>query len=395
MTNELTKQTGGVFDDAERLGAAIKKVGTDYHLVNPGGALGSQLPPLHAAGISFVFVAGENETYPIPGSSKRGLGKTVLDRLSAAAGVRWNPHLCGLIGNSTDPNLVEYQAVGEVLQMDGTARMITAVKRIDLRADKSLPVEKWGNDAQEIARVAAMKTDDKGVPRDPWPQIIQARQHILSLAESKAKNRAIRSLGIKAAYEPQELVKGFAVLRLQFTGIGADPEVNREVAMMMANRALGATSMLYGPSAVAGQLPRPERTVPKIVEAEAKEIEDDPDLAAGAEEEKVPPAAEDQGPDSDLQMPNPPPHDPQMPVGKKDPKTGLCPRKRASEMTVDQLKNLIDYNEGKKPTWSAQWKEKNQADLDALKAWLAFRTIDPNQGNLDLGKSAAADKVPY
>jgi len=391
--NALTRSTGGVFNSVEKLSEAVKALGERFNLVQPGGAIGGDLPLLHAAGISFVFV-DQNETYRIPGRSQVGIGKNALDRIAAAAGVRWNPHLCGLlVGNSSDPNMVEFQAVGTILQLDGTERMITAVKRIDLRADKSLPIEKWGSDAQEIARQAAR---DK---REPWPQILQQRQHILSLAESKAKNRAIRSLGVRTAYEPSELAKGFAVLRLQFTGRSEDPEVEREVSMMIARRALGGSAMLFGTPSAGALLPAsgPPIMVPRVATIETKAIaeEDHEPIDVPAEPVTPAPSNEKAATPSPAAGPRKPEHDPEMPVGKKDPRTGEYPRKRASEMSVDQLTSLIEYHEGKRPTWSAQWREKNQFDLDALYEWRKFKSYDPNQLDLPpMDESAGEDMGP-
>ncbi len=85
--NEMTKQTGGVFDSVDRLGAAIKALGEKHNLVNPGGAIGGRLPAMYDAGISLVFVE-QGETYKIPGRSEVGIGKTALDRIATASGVR-------------------------------------------------------------------------------------------------------------------------------------------------------------------------------------------------------------------------------------------------------------------------------------------------------------------
>lgn len=386
--NALTKSTGGVFNSVEKLSDAVKALGERFNLVQPGGAVGGDLPLLHAAGISFVFI-DQNETYRIPGRSQVGIGKNALDRIAAAAGVRWNPHLCGRVDNGQDPNLVEYQAVGTVLQLDGTERMITAVKRIDLRADTSLPVEKWGSDAQEIARVAAKAEP----PREPWPQILQQRQHILSLAESKAKNRAIRSLGVRTAYEPGELSKGFAIMRLQFTGRSADPDVEREVSMMIARRALGASAMLYGPPSEShAALPpsRPSATVPRVTTIEPEQ--------AGEEDHGPDPGAQEAPAETTdaAQAPKEPADDPLVICGRQN-EDGSWPKKPCSALTVDELRKKIAAYEKKRPEWDKKWAAKNEAELNSMKSWLAYRELDPRQGNLNMNQAAAADKdeVPY
>lgn len=385
----LRKSTGGVFDDVEHLAKAISKLGTQFNIVNPGGAVGSNLPLLHSGGVSFVFADLEHETYPIPGKKEVGLGKTLLDRISSAAGVRWNPHLCGKVDDGSDANYVEYQAAGTVLQLDGTERMITGQKRIDLRAEKGMDPSTWGAEAQEINRSAV---DNK---RDPWPRILQARQHILSLAETKAKNRAIRSLGVRTAYDVKDLEKGFAVVRLQFTGRSDDPEIERMVAGKIADRALSSSSMLYGGEGQRRELQAPPRVsrVPRIATPAAVE-EDEPETK-GAEpaNAKVPAAKsedKDPGPGNGSQSEAPkrvePPADPMLICGKKDAETKKFPRKPCSAFSADELRKKIEYAEAKRTTWDPEWAEKNEEELTMMKAWLAYKEFDPRQGTLPTGE---------
>jgi hypothetical protein len=84
------------------------------------------------------------------------------------------------------------------------------------------------------------------------------RSFILRHAESKAKLRAIRDcLALKTAYLPKELERPFVCPKLVFTGDFGDPEINRAVAMRIAERSLGLdgpAASLWGPRA----LPQPE-----------------------------------------------------------------------------------------------------------------------------------------
>lgn len=388
--------TGGVFKGVEQLALAIKALGEKHNLIVPGGAIGSDLPMLYAAGVSFVFVDPEHETYPIPGKSERGISKGPLDRIAAASGVRWDPNLCGRVDDRKNQNVIEYQAVGPVLQLDGTERMLHATKRIDLRGEKGTPVETWGNDAQEIARIAAAATP----PRDPWPQILQARQHILSLAETKAKSRAIRSLGVRTAYEPAELAKGFAIVRLQFTGHSADPEVEREVSMMIARRALSSSSALYGGrGADRRETPiiREAQIVPRVVVPEEPEEEQE-----DSKEEGPDPAGESKSTAGSCgaaapaaSAPPQPKNDPELICGNKN-EDGTWPRKPCSKFTLEELDKKIAVYQKKKPTWDKKWADKNQAELEALCEWRDYLKL--NQGKLNLAAAAAqggSDVVPF
>ncbi len=384
--------TGGVFNDVEILARAIKALGEKHNLVVPGGAIGAQMPAMYAAGLSFVFVDPDNETYAIPGKSERGIGKMALDRIAAAAGVRWNPHLCGRVDDNSSPNVVEYQVAGTVQQLDGTERMITASKRIDLRAERNTPIEGWGSDAQEFQRNAEKNGND------PWPRILQARQHILSLAETKAKNRAIRSLGVRTAYSPADLAKGFVVLKLQFTGQSDDPEVAREVQLMIARRALTSSAELYGGEARRQMAAAPlSKPVPKIAVKEAETEEEDdsrPDPAAEPAKSATPPPAPEAKPKDEAPVPASPKDDPMLICGAKNAATNKWPRKPCSEFTIDELRKKIENAEKNQHNWDPQYVDKNTAELKAMKAWLAFKEFDPRQGTLP-GTEGSPDQVAF
>ena len=387
--------TGGVFDSAENLAPAIKTLSEKHNILVPGGAIGTELPMLYAAGMSFVFVDIEKETYAIPGKAELGLGKSVLDRIARAAGVRWNPHLCGRTDDGSNPHVVEYQAAGTVLQLDGTESMICASKRIDLRAEKGTPESTWGSDAQEMARIAAGKTP----PKEPWPQILQQRQHILSLAETKAKNRAIRTLGVRTAYLPADIAKGFVVLRLQFTGRSEDPELEHEVGLMIAQRALSSQSMLYGQTERRALPSGPPARVPKVavdqaVDADIVEL-DEPEtkkVEPPAGPSPAPAAAPPEKPAAAAPERAKPADDPLLICG--DQVDGKWPRKPCSEFAVEVLKAKIFAAEKKRPTWPAQYAAKNEAEFKAMKAWLAFKEFDPRQGTLP-GVDQNSDEVPF
>jgi hypothetical protein len=224
---------------------------------------------------------------------------------------------------------------------------------------------------------------------------MQQRQHILGLAETKAKSRAIRSLGVRTAYEPAELAKGFAVLRLQFTGRSEDPEVEREVSIMIARRALGASAMLYNtPGGERAMLqPREKTPVPRVVDVEPEEenpAEEKPTTAATTEPSKT----EESKDEKTATVPSAcPKDDPLLICGAKDVENNW-PKKLCSKFTITELKSKISACEKKRPEWDPRWAKKNEAELNAMKAWLAFREMDPNQGTLP-GTTDAAAEVKY
>ena len=133
-----------------------------------------------------------------------------------------------------------YTAVGYVRNFDGTPREIFGTKEMDLR-EGSAQVEAL------VERAQGQKAD--GTDRkDPKKQIREMRLHLLSHAETKAKLRAIRSLGIKSGYTEEELRKPFAVARVMWTGRTDDPELRRMFAEKTADAMLGGITSLYGGS---------------------------------------------------------------------------------------------------------------------------------------------------
>lgn len=225
----------GGFADAARASAAIQEAAATMHLVSPAPVVAS-LPEGCEIAISAIRIDVEAETYRLAG--KVGLGKVALDRIAAAAGITWDPGQSGRLDDGSDPHYCHYRAVAHYLAFDGQAMTLQGEVEIDAR-DGSPQIE----EIEEKAR---------GANRDPRKQILELRKFLLRHAESKAKNRAVRSLGVRTSYDPKELTKPFAVARIMFTGRSADPEIRRMFAARTADNFLGARAALYG-----GALPAP------------------------------------------------------------------------------------------------------------------------------------------
>lgn len=234
----------GSLRDAGQVNARLRDMASEYHLVAPATVCGS-LPEGCEVAISVVHVDsndapnGPGEVYQT-GGGKLGLAKATLDRIGSAAGITWDPQLCRRLDDGRDPYYVAFQAVGYVRNFDGSIRTITGTKEMDLR-DGSPQVD---------ALHARIKKDANGKPKgDATKQIREMRLHILGHAETKAKLRAIRSVGIKTGYTKTELDRPFAIARLMFTGKTDDPELKREFARMNAQSMIGGVAALYGGTA--------------------------------------------------------------------------------------------------------------------------------------------------
>lgn len=251
----------------EKLRVAAK----EFHLVTPATSCG-QLPEGCAVAFSPVLIDVEHETYAIPGSTNRGLAKVALDRISQAAGISWAPDMCARLDDGSDPHYCHYRVVGRVRHFDGTTVVIQGEKEMDVR-EGSPQIESLIAKSAKKAQRENKKLSDadaRRIGRDKAEgQIRELRLHILSHAETKARLRAIRSLGIRTSYEESELAHPFVVARIQFTGKSEDPELRRMFAEKTADAFLGATSALYAgapralPTQAPGHAPPPPAALPQ------------------------------------------------------------------------------------------------------------------------------------
>lgn len=258
-TQAGTVSIAGSHARAAEIAAALTEAEKQFHLVSPATQCGG-LPEGCEVVISMVSVDGRigndgkplsADIYPV-GMGKFGLSKAPLDRIAGAAGVDWDPVLTRRLDDARDPFYCAFQAVGYVRSFDGTRRTITGTKEMDLR-----------DGSPQCEALASRKRDGSG---DASKQIREMRLHILGHAESKAKLRAVRSLGLQTSYKPEELSRPFAVARLMFTGRTADPELRREFARMNADAMISGTRALYGAPALPAPVPAPARSAVAVDE---------------------------------------------------------------------------------------------------------------------------------
>lgn len=215
----------GTSRDAQVLTGQLQYAQANYHLVSPATSVGS-LPEGCEVALCKVLIEGA-ETYPV-GGGKKGLQKSALDKIAAAAGVSWDPRQSRRLDDGSDPYYCAYLAVGTYRHFDGTVITIQGTKEMDLRPG-SAQVQK----INETSSAAAVQLRD-------------TRAHIVAHAESKARLRAIRSLGLRSSYTDDELRKPFVVARLMWTGRTEDPTLRRIFAEMQAKAMIGGVQALYG-----------------------------------------------------------------------------------------------------------------------------------------------------
>jgi len=217
---EVDKLSGS-FSDRASVMAMMRAASEVAHLVTPQTSCG-ELPAGCAVSASAVYIDADRESYAIPGTNDRGLDKTALAKISAAAGIDWDPVGSCRLDDGSDPRYVHYRAVGRVRNFDGSMRTEVGTVEMDLR-DGSDTAANMGD--KELALV---------------------RKFILRHAESKAMNRVVRRLGIRTKYTREDLAKPFVVAKLAFTGQTDDPTLKRMFAARIADTFLGARQTLYG-----------------------------------------------------------------------------------------------------------------------------------------------------
>lgn len=220
----------GTYHSAQAIDARLSAAQRDFHLCSPFTAVGA-LPDGCGVQIAVVKVDVDHETYDV-GMGKLGLGKSALDRIAHAIGLSWDPQQSHRLDDGRDPHYAHYRAVGRYRASDGQQQIVLGEKEMDLREGSP----------QVIALEERARRKNKSADQ----QIREMRLHILAHAETKARLRAIRSMGIRTSYDRRELEKPFACARVVFTGKTADPEMRREFSRMTAASFLGGVHSLYG-----------------------------------------------------------------------------------------------------------------------------------------------------
>ncbi len=258
----LLEKVTGAYRNPEAVTPRLQSAAENFNLVSPATSA-PVLPEGCSIVLSAVVVDVKNDTYDV-GDGKLGLSKAVLDRIGAAAGVSWDAQQSGRMDDGSHPHYCVYRAVGWTRHLDGTEVQLLGTKEMDLRDGSAQIAAMW-----ERYKRAKEKYDRGGSskgypPKEPTAQINEMRLHILSHAETKARLRAIRSMGVKSGYTKEELQKPFVVARLMFSGHSNDPELRRAFAMKTADSMLGGSRHLYGlepPATPAASMP-PARTAP-------------------------------------------------------------------------------------------------------------------------------------
>jgi hypothetical protein len=230
----------GTADDARAATEKLRLAADTCNLITPAPSCGQLIEGTEIV-FSAILVNIARDTYTPgrrdddgrKGEGLRALGRTALDQIAGAAGVSWDPRESRRIDDGSDARYCVYKATGSYRAFDGSPRTITNEKEIDLRDG--------GADLLDIV----LDAENNG--SNPERRIARARRDIQASCITKARNRALRDMGIRSSYTPEELARPFVIARLNITGRTNDPELRRTFAIMNAQRLMGGTP-LYLPT---------------------------------------------------------------------------------------------------------------------------------------------------
>lgn len=329
MSNKLVAPTSR---DGNTITAFLERAAEECNLVAPATAVGF-LPEGCGIAFSTVLVSTDKrsgDVYETQGG-KCALGRAALDKLAACSGVTWDPMRSGRLDDGKDPRYCRFRVVGHYRAFDGTIQTVVGEKEMDLR-----------DNSPQCLALAARKRDGSG---DAEKQIREMRLHIQAHAESKARLRAIRSLGIKGAYTQEELAKPFMVAKVVFTGQTSDPKLRREFARMQAQQMIQGMSALFGAA--------PALPAPSAEQLHAASAIDDDDDYIDAPGETVP-------------TPPPPP-----PVPREA--RQAAPERKSEPKATDGFVLPLGKSKGLKPS------EAPIEDLEWIESYLGAALNDPNK----------------
>ncbi len=397
-----TKTDDAMIRSLEGYRKTREDLGKRFNVIDlPGSPMA--LAPLHAIGWEIVTVTpgtGKWDTssdyYEPSGTGRKAPTKFLSNRIAKAAGVVWQR--LQRVDDRRRPHARRYQAEGAVTFTDGTLFLLCDDKEVDLSGDRRNP-DTWSARVAQIVVLAERhnaRLKEGEQRRDPWIQILQERATIDERALTGAKNRSIRNgLGVADTYGREELLRGFVVFRVYATYEDEDPYIQRQAKLAILAARTGASRLLYGARRSDAALPPAEsdtRALPPSPEcADDEEPDFDPETGEVHDEEHDEPPPVDQPPPdarpaAPVQPPAAPPPapppsappaparpalDPQLICGKRK-EDGSLPRRPASSFTPAQLDEKASYAESQRPNWSPKWAAKNQAELDAIRAWAAY-----------------------
>lgn len=222
----------GLIESPTKLAEQMEAMAKHYNVLSPAIAV-ANMAPGYGANLAIVQIDATVEFNDKKTSgagadtywsksihqdpSKRSLNKQGLLKIANAAGIQWDRANCRRLDDGSQRNYWHWQYAGAIRTHDGQLQPVQGSRELDLR--------------DGAAEATAMTPD----------QLKRARAFGNEICETKAMERAIRSLGVRQAYHVDELKKPFVVVRFSFTPDMSDPEIKK----LVTERAISGMGQLY------------------------------------------------------------------------------------------------------------------------------------------------------
>jgi hypothetical protein len=286
----------------------LSRVGEQINVLGPRSVVfASEGMRLRAVEVRLSTKPDDGDVYPaVGGGGKLSLSKNGLLKLSSAKGIIWSPTDSRMVPDAPPceacvtvamrlgrqamcPHNVGFRAVGAWLDPAGQWEVHYATRYWC-----------WDEELAEVRRLYRKQVQEGRIDQAQYDLKVEDEfnkrfRDRFTLAETKAMLRVIRQIGVKPAYSPQELNKGFLCVRVE-------PDMSVEEAR---RRGMASAAQIFGAATQpVAALPLPDFS--QATEAAGPD-DDEPEPEQGEQQEPAgqpaPPESEETQPGQQGQMP--------------------------------------------------------------------------------------------
>ena len=227
----------------------LSRVGEQINVLGPRSVMfASEGMRLRAVEVRLSPKPDDGDVYPaVGGGGKLSLSKNGLLKLSSAKGIIWSPTESRMVADappceacvttamklgrqSMCPHNVGFRAVGAWLDPAGQWEVHFATRYWC-----------WDEELAEVRRLYRKQAQDGRIDQAQYELKVEDEfnkrfRDRFTLAETKAMLRVIRQIGVKPAYSPQELNRGFLCVRVE-------PDTSVEEAR---RRGMASAAQIFG-----------------------------------------------------------------------------------------------------------------------------------------------------
>lgn len=227
-----------LYNDIPALLNAFERLKSKYLVVMPVKMI-EVIPEMHSVALRPLNISTDpndpNDWYKERRTGLYGMKRPALVRFATSGGVDWDPKWHLRVDNQTNPYYAAFRAHGELVGLDGLRHTLDATA-----------VEDWREGAPQWLELQDLCASKK---KEFRTELIREAMFCPEQAETRAILRALRNYySLPHGFSEDEVRKPIIVPGLaMFTRAHSDPEVNKEVQVMLAREQMRASRMIYGP----------------------------------------------------------------------------------------------------------------------------------------------------